>query len=103
MTNEELAAWELAMSHVQEARRSVDRLHRLLVDQGSADEDWRPASSVRLAEGALMRARMSRPKPPPDSGSETARSTPPTVPAGRPVQPEIGRPTRPTHDGPAHL
>lgn len=64
MTNEELAAWELATTHVQEARRSVDRLHRLLVDQGSADEDWRPASSLRLAEGALKRARMSRPKPP---------------------------------------
>ena len=67
MSKDELAAWELALAHLRQARDSVERLHRRLVVDGVVERQqaWRPMVTLRLAVGALDTARRARGRFPP--------------------------------------
>ena len=80
MSKDELAAWEVALKHVRQARASVARLHDRLVRDRVVQqrEAWGPLNSLDFAvssletsrrkRGRMMPTRPPRPRRPPRSG-----------------------------------
>lgn len=63
MSEAEQVAWELALAHAKQARKSVENLHRLLVAErvtNTSASAWEPTRHLALAVGALKTTRKSR-------------------------------------------
>ena len=82
------------MAHIEQARRSVERLHRLLVVEGVRDvtaREWKPINALHRSVEALKGARKERSpsRKAPRRYSSRRRGRRPFF-AGGPVQRQVG-------------
>ena len=77
MSKDELAAWEVALTQVRQARASVARLHDRLVRDGVVQprQSWGPLNSLDFAVSSIETARRKR-----------GRMMPPRRPRPRPYR-----------------
>ncbi len=64
MSKDELAAWELALAHLRQARNSVEKLRLRLVVDGVVEREqaqaWGPLKTLEFAVSSIETARRKR-------------------------------------------